>query len=511
METAIASPGTEERRGDDLISLHGLRKRFGGVHALRDGSLDLRRGEIHALIGENGSGKSTLLNILSGQFRADGGEVVLGAATLTPAAAQAELAQRVAIVTQELSLAPDLSVGENIHLGHSKRRRPWGIDWRSTYADAREAIRQLGVDIDPRTPLSQLRLDQRQLVEIARALVQGAPVLILDEPTSALTDEAVEPLFTVLRRLRDQGTAVVFVSHRLDELLGLADQITVLRNGRTVAARPRAAYTRQLLVSDMLGYEPEHYTPPALEVESTEGILEVRGLSVPGALREVSFEVNEGEVVGLFGLAGSGCSEAVRALAGLEPGASGTVDLGGRDSVPATPLEAGRRGLSFVPGDRGDEGLALEMSILDNLNLGGPARHSRWRRIRRNAEAEAGRAAAASMNLVASSLSAPVGSLSGGNQQKVLLARCLGVRPKVLVLEEPTRGVDVGAKAEIHRILHQARDAGLGILVTSSDLEEMLVLCDRFVVIFDGQVVAQARRTEVTETRLSHLASGEES
>ena len=509
METAIAPP-TLARETEHLISLSGVRKRFGGVHALRDGSLELRSGEIHALIGENGSGKSTLLNILSGQLRADAGTLAIGSQHLSPVDAQHVLARQVAIVTQELSLAPDLSVGENIHLGHSKRRTPWGIDWRRTHADAYEVIRQLGVDIDPRTPLSRLRRDQRQLVEIARALVKGAPVLILDEPTSALTDEAVEPLFTVLRRLRDQGSSVVFVSHRLDELLEVSDQITVLRNGRTVAARPRAEYTRPLLVSDMLGHEPEAYAPPALEESERESCLTVRSLSVPGAVRDVSFEVSRGEVVGLFGLAGSGCSEILRALAGLEATASGRAEFGGRDRLPATPLEAVRRGLSFVPGDRGAEGLALEMSIADNLNLGGPGRHSRWRRIRRAAEAAAGRQSAESMNLVAPSLSAPVGSLSGGNQQKVLLARCLGTGPDLLALEEPTRGVDVGAKTEIHRILHDARDAGLGILVTSSDLEEMLVLCDRFVVIFDGQVVAQARRTEVSETRLSHLASGEQ-
>jgi ABC-type sugar transport system ATPase subunit len=499
-----------ENRTREPIALRGLRRRFGGVHALRDGSLELRPGEIHALIGENGSGKSTLLNILSGQLRADAGEIAIGATTLSPALAQRELARHVAFVTQELSLAPDLTVGENIHLGHSKKRRRWGIDWQTTHDDAHDVMAQLGVDIDPRTPLSTLRLDQRQLVEIARALVQGAPVLILDEPTSALSDEAVAPLLAVLRTLRNNGTSVVFVSHRLDELLDVADTITVLRNGRTVAARQRADYTRSLLVADMLGHEPEHYTPPTMPVTEGEGILKVRDLVVPGRVRNASFEVNRGEVVGLFGLAGSGCSEIARSLAGLEPTASARVELAGRRGLPNTPLEAIRRGLSFVPGDRGDEGLALEMSIVDNLFLSGPERHGRWRRIRRAAEAAAGRESARSMNLVAPSLSAPVGSLSGGNQQKVLLARCLGNAPRVLVLEEPTRGVDIGAKTEIHRILHAARDGGLGILITSSDLEEMLVLCDRFVVIANGRVVAQALRAEVNESRLSHLASGEQ-
>ena len=503
-EPAPASPGA----GPPALVATAITKHYGGVRALQGASLTIRPGEIHGLIGENGSGKSTLLGILSGQTRPDGGQLQVGGQAV-PVGDLRALRQHVAIVTQELSLAPDLSVAENILMSRDKPRRWYGVDWKRLYARAGEALQRLNLDLDPRTELGRLRIDQQQLVEIAKAVQLGHPVLILDEPTSSLTEDAVESLASTMRRLRDAGVAVVFVSHKLDEFFALADQVTVLRDGRSVASRPIAAYTRDTLVEEMLGYAVEQYSHAAAEqVAASEPLLTVRDLCVPGAVHHADLDVHPGEVVGLVGLEGAGRSELLEAVFGARSTATGSVRIGGRDSVPASPLKAMRRGLALVPADRKSDGLMLELSITANLNLAARAGGLRLRTVNGRQEARIARDAGEALRLQRGPNTRLAGSLSGGNQQKVLLGKWLQTRPDVLLLDEPTRGVDVGAKREIHQLIARIRGEGIGVLCSSSDLEELLVIADRFVVMFRGRVVGQLSREDATEARLSHLATG---
>ncbi len=502
--SVLGQPGTDP----GVLHAEGVTKHYGGVRALRGASLSLRAGEIHGLIGENGSGKSTLLGVLSGQTLPDGGTITLNGHPLAHGDTKA-LRSRVAIVTQELSLAPDLSVAENILMSHDKPRTWRGIDWPKVNERAGEALARLHLDIDPRTPLSRLRIDQQQLVEIAKAVQLGHPILILDEPTSSLTDDAVEALAQTMRRLRDTGTAIVFVSHRLDEFFALTDRVTVLRDGVTVSSRPITEYTRDSLVEDMLGYAVEKYQHAgAALAHETTALMEVRGVSVPGAVHDVSFDVHPGEVVGLFGLEGAGRSELLGAIFGADFLATGSVLTKDAVGLPSSPLAAMRRGLALVPSDRKNDGLMLDLTIEENLSMAARAGGWRLRRLRRRREAQAAVDTSASVRLQPGSSSRPVGSLSGGNQQKVLLGKWLQTQPQVLLLDEPTRGVDVGAKREIHGLVYDIRDRGVGIVVSSSDLEELLVLSDRFIVMFRGRVVGDLSRRDATEARLSHLATG---
>jgi ABC-type sugar transport system ATPase subunit len=499
-----------EGRGDGRPALiaEGITKRYGGAHALRGASIEVRAGEIHGLIGENGSGKSTLLGILSGQTLADSGRIQLGGKPLKHGDRRT-LRRQVAVVTQELSLAPDLTVAENIMMARDKPRRWYGINWRDLNARAAEALARLDLDINPETPLRNLRIDQQQLVEIAKAVQLRHPILVLDEPTSSLTDDAVAALAATMRRLRDSDVAIVFVSHRLDEFFSLADHVTVLRDGRRVASRPICEYTRESLVEDMLGYAVEQYAHADRErIQATEPRLRVHRLCVPGSVDNVELEVHPGEVVGLVGLEGAGRSELLEAIFGARPTASGSVVIGGGTSIPKSPVKAMRRGLALVPADRKTDGLLMDMSITANINLAARVGGLRLRSVNRRQEARATRQASEALQLQRGPNSRLAGELSGGNQQKVLLGKWLQTKPRVLLLDEPTRGVDVGAKREIHQLIAQIRDEGVGVLCSSSDLEELLAVADRFVVMFRGRVVGRLPREEATEARLSHLSTG---
>jgi len=486
----------------------GVTKHYGGVRALRGAGIVVRPGEVHGLIGENGSGKSTLLGILSGQTLADSGRISI-AGQLLEHGDQRTLRQRVAVVTQELSLAPDLTVAENILMSRDKPRSWYGINWKKLNAKAAEALARLNLDVDPKALVGRLRIDQQQLVEIAKAAQLGHPILILDEPTSSLTDDEVESLAATMRRLRDSGVAILFVSHKLDEFFALADHVTVLRDGQSVASRPVAEYTRESLVKDMLGYAVEAYSHVSRElIASAQPVLSVRHLSVPGVVHDASLEVHPGEVVGLVGLEGAGRTDLLEALFGARSTATGSVSVGGKSSVPASPMKAMRRGIALSPADRKRDGLMLEMSITSNLNMAAGAGGLRLRTVNRQWESRVARQSSEALQLQRGSSSRLVGSLSGGNQQKVLLGKWLETKPTVLLLDEPTRGVDVGAKREIHQLIMRIRDDGVGVLCSSSDLEELMVIADRFVVMFRGRVVGHLSRDEATDARLSHLATG---
>lgn len=504
---------TEELRGRSgehpLIEARQMSKSYGGIKALVDGNLDLWSSEIHGVIGENGSGKSTLLRIVAGQIPANGGELRLNGDVLGWGEAQRRLREQVALVSQELSLANDLSIGENILLKPKKPGRSFRINWREVHSQAREVLHQLGVDLDTRMPVSKLKLGARQMVEIARVIAQGAPVMILDEPTSALSDEEVEPLFRVLRQLRDQGKSIVIVTHRMDELLSVSDRLTVLRDGATVASDVRSAFDRSSLVHLMLGHEPEMYEPSDGQQTSHGVVLTLPDVTVPGPGGEQTrtLEVREREVLGLFGLAGSGCSSIVQRIAGSVPGEVRPLMLDGQAFTPKHPSDALRRGIGYVPADRATAGLVPMMSITDNIHVGAPQVRNRARRINRTRESGHTEDFGKRFKIRRASNNAPVQSLSGGNQQKVLLAKALANNPNILAVEEPTRGVDVGAKDEIHRILHELREEGMSVVVVSTDIEEMLLLCDRFYVMREGAVTGELDRADATQQRLTSLAA----
>ena len=493
---------------DPFLQATALHKRYGGVHALRGAGITVYPGEVHALVGENGSGKSTLLGILSGQIRADSGSVSLAgrpAAFRNPTDA---LRGGIATVTQETTLAPELSIAENIFLGHRMVRRGPLIDWRATRRHALHALGRLGLELDPSLPVRRLRPDQQQLVEIARALSIDARVLVLDEPTSSLTDDEVASLFALVGNLRTEGVAIIFVSHRLREVFELADRITVLRDGLTVGDARAAELDRATLIQLMVGRALEEVEPPVVQERGGRPALRVRGLTLPGRVSAVDLDVEPGEIVGLAGLVGAGRSELLETVFGVHRASAGTVEVDGEQASFRSPREAIRGGVAFVPADRKLQGLVHEMSVRENLVMASTSRLARLRRPVARRELRVVRESFEGMRIRAASSRVPVATLSGGNQQKVVLAKWLATFPRVLMLDEPTRGVDVGAKAEIYQLLFDAAESGLGVLVSSSENQELLTLCDRILVMFRGRVAAELSREEATEARIAHFAGG---
>ena len=497
-----------EAEAEPVLRAAGVHKRFGGVHALRGARITIRAGEVHGLTGENGSGKSTLLKILNGQLAPDAGDVEAFGRVAAFKGTRDALHRGVATVSQETTLVPDLSIAENILLGRRMPRRAGVIDWRATVARAGETMATLGLDLDPRSPVRKLRPDQAQMVEIARALSINARVLILDEPTSSLTDDAVSLLFASVRRLCDHGVAVVFVSHRLDEIFSICDRVTVLRDGRTVGEAPVSGFDRDSLVSLMVGASLEQAShEPSLHRVGDRMVLRTRNLSLAGAFTGVDLEVRTGEIVGLAGLVGAGRTELLESLFGLHR-PSGTVEVDGEPRWYRSPQAAMKDGVALVPADRKLQGLVLGMSVGENLLMASQSRLFRLRVPRRRRELAAVGAATQTLRIRAASPAVSVDTLSGGNQQKVLLGKWLETRPRLLMLDEPTRGVDVGAKAEIYRIMREARSEGIGIVVSSSETPELLAICDTIVVMFRGRVVARLPREEADEALVTRLGGG---
>ncbi|HSK15982.1 MAG TPA: sugar ABC transporter ATP-binding protein [Gaiellaceae bacterium] len=491
-----------------VLQAKGIRKHFGGVQALRGARLALRRGEVHGLVGENGSGKSTLLKVISGQLDADTGAVLLDGEETRFADPSEAVAAGIATVSQERAVVPDLSVAENIFLGPRKPRSWRGIDWRATRQQAREILERLNCDLGLDVPVGRLRPDLQQLVEIARALSTDARVLILDEPTSSLADDEVESLFAAVRRLKGSGVATVFVSHRLNEVFELVDRVTILRDGEVVGEGPIDEFDEARLVHLMVGRELEELTTEHHRHEVEDAVLRVRGLGVPGRVEDASFDVGPGEVVGLAGLVGAGRSDLLGALFGLEPEATGRVEIDGSPVSPRNPRQAMDARIGFVPADRKELGLVLDMSVLENISIARTSHAFRLSRPRRASEQAEVDAAVRDFRIVAGSTARPVSQLSGGNQQKVVLAKWFGTGPRVLILDEPTRGVDVGAKAEIYRLLEAAKERGLAILLSSSETPELQRLCDRILVMFRGRIVARLTNEDADEARIARYAMG---
>jgi ABC-type sugar transport system ATPase subunit len=492
-----------------FLSVTGIHKRFGGVHALRGADLAVRRGEVHSLVGANGSGKSTMLNILSGQVAPDAGTIVLDGEPVRFRDPSRALASGIATVTQETTLVPDLSVAENILLGPRKVRRWFGIDWRASRRRAAEIQKLLGAEFSVDDKVSDLPADQRQLVEIARAISMNARVLLLDEPTSSLTEAEVESLFELVRSLKARGLTTIFVSHRMSELFALADRVTILRDGRTVEVGEIRSYDPYRIIERMVGAIPAPAAGHGAAAEESEPALRVHRLSVPGRVHDATLTVGAGEAVGIAGLTGSGRTELLEAIFGMRRPSAGRVEVGGgaelRHGHVAHAIE---HGLAYVPGDRKSQGLVLSMSVTENLMMATTSRRMRLRVPSRARERAEARSVAATFGIVAPSTEAACRTLSGGNQQKVVIAKWMRGSPGVLLMDEPTRGVDVGAKREIYRLLADARDQGVGILVSSSETEELLLLCDRILVMARGRIVASLDRAQATEANLAHYSMG---
>jgi ABC-type sugar transport system ATPase subunit len=498
-----------------LLALEGIEKRYGGVHALRGAALTIARpGVVHVLIGENGSGKSTLLGVLSGQVRPDRGTIRLGGRPVRFPSPVTALGSGIAMVSQERAVAADLSVAENVLLGRSMVRRWSGLSPKATRAKAQDVLARLELDYDPRWRVGDLRADQQQMVEIARALSTDAQVLILDEPTSSLTDDEVTGLFGAVRRLKAQGVAILFVSHRMPELFEIGDEVTVLRDGCTVAQAPIADFDAVSLVQAMVGDgKPQSVRSPAGTTTSGTAdmrppALTVTGLTAGAAVRGVDLEVRPGEIVGLAGLVGAGRSELLEALFGARPVDAGEMAVDGEPYSPRGPRDAIAQELGFLPPDRKTDGLVLGMSLSSNATMVRSLRRSRLAPPDEAADQRVLAPVSEALRLKAASSKVPAGSLSGGNQQKVALAKWLVCQPKVLLLDEPTRGVDVVAKAEIHDQLRAAAAAGTALLVSSSENEELLGLCHRILVLFRGRVVAAVSPDNADEATLLRLAGG---
>ncbi|HXW04860.1 MAG TPA: sugar ABC transporter ATP-binding protein [Vicinamibacterales bacterium] len=473
-------------------------------------SFDVRAGEVHALVGENGAGKSTLIRIMTGAEQPDSGTLIVAGHLvrhMTPATSRA---LGIAAIYQQPALFPDLSVAENIafalEAGHALRPIRW--DGRRRFAAA--LLERVGVSLDPDRPVGTLTMPEQQVVEIARAIGADARVVIMDEPTASLTEREVDSLFAVVRSLRAQGVAVIYISHRLDEVFALADRITVLRDGETVATRAASDVTRAELIALMIGRELAAVFPKR-DVPRGEVALELRDVSSrPAGVRHVSLTVRRGEIVGLAGLVGSGRTQLAETIFGLTPADSGTIRVEGRDVRIDSPRDAIDAGLAYVPEDRRQHGVVLEMSLAANASLASLSRFSRFGLVDLAAERTAAQRHVSQLRIRTGGIQEEVGTLSGGNQQKVALARWLSTGPAVLILDEPTQGVDVGSKAEIHALMQDLAERGLAILMISSELPEILGMSDRVAVMHAGTLRGVLERAEATQGRVMALALGQD-
>ncbi len=490
-----------------MLQLDNISKSFAGVNALVDVGFDVRPGEVHALLGENGAGKSTLIKIMAGVYQPDAGEILVEGKKVSFANPREASNHGIATVYQEPLLFPDLNVAENIFIGHQNR----GVvtNWRQMLRDAEQLLATLGVGLDVRSPARGLTVAAQQSVEIAKAISMNVRVLIMDEPTAALSAHEVAQLFKIVRDLRDRGVALVFVSHRMDEVFEIADRITVFRDGRLISTKPRAEVTPKSAIADMVGREIGllQPRPPA---NAGDLVLSVRGLAHDGAFHDVSFDLKKGEVLGFAGLVGAGRTDIGLALFGIEPATAGTISVKGQTRTIRSPREAMDAGIAYVSEDRRQLGLSLPMSISANITLPVLKRYlNRFGLVRTRQERDTAEEFRKRLAIRTPSVDLAVAKLSGGNQQKVMLSKWLNTHPTLLILDEPTRGIDVGAKAEVHAMIGELAAEGIGIIMISSDLPEVLAMSDRVLVMREGRQVAIFDRADATQETVMTAAMGQ--
>jgi len=489
-----------------VLEMLGAKKAFGGVQALNGATLQLFPGEIHALLGENGAGKSTLLKALAGVHKIDSGTITLNGKPFLQGSTRAAQQQGVAVIYQEPSLFPDLTLAENVYVGRQLKKGKL-VDWKLMQREATKLFKELGVDLDVNRIARGLSIADQQIVEIIKALSINAQVIVMDEPTAALSSKEVNRLFSVARTLRDQDCAVVFVSHRLDEVFALCDKMTVMRDGATVGSDLISNVSESQIIKMMVGREVSELFPKMQPILG-DVVLKVENLCAAGQFVDVNFEVRKGEIFGFAGLVGSGRSEVVRAIFGVDSYDSGSVSVDGMRLSKGKASKAMSAGLALVPEDRRLQGLLMPSSIATNTSITVLKKLVRALVIRKKGEQEVALKWAKILQLKYASLNDAVERLSGGNQQKIVLGKWLATDPKILIVDEPTRGIDVGTKSEVHRLLSQRAQEGLAIIMVSSELPEVLGMADRILVMREGRQVAILSREEATSEKVISLAAG---
>ncbi len=484
-----------------------ISKSFAGVRALQDVSIRCKPGRVHGLVGENGAGKSTLMKILAGAYKADAGEIVYKGERRDGATAGEVIDSGISIIYQELALVSQMSVAENIFLGREPQRGFGVLDLRSLHERAAELTERLGISLDTGTPVSELTVAQRQLVEIAKALSQNADLIVMDEPSAILAGSELDQLFRIISSLVEQGVTIIYISHRLDEVFRIADEVTVLKDGELVATRPIDQLDRATLVEMMVG-RPLDEIFPQTDHEQGELVLVAEHISTDTILEDASLELYAGEILGIAGMVGSGRTELARALFGADPLTSGEITLvGDKGASWGNPAQAIDAGLALVPEDRKSHGLFTSLSVRVNVTLPILSRLTRFGVVDSQAEDAIVEAAKARLSIVMASADQEAQYLSGGNQQKVVLAKWLETHPAVVILDEPTRGVDVGAKFEIYKLMRQLNDRGIAIVMISSELPEVIGMSDRILVMNDGRIVGEVAQAEATEAGVIELAT----
>lgn len=488
-----------------LLEMRGISKRFPGVKALDQVDFSVYSGEVHALVGENGAGKSTLMKILAGAYQADEGNILLDGEPIDIRSPSDGIKAGLNVVYQELVLAPHLTVAENILLGQEPRLAPLILDWSGMRRRAREVLAQLGVELDVRRTVRSLSVAEQQIVEIARALQRQSRLLVLDEPSAVLGKRDIELLYTVIRRLKEQNIAVVYISHRLEEIFLIADRVTVLKNGEVVGTAPANSLDEDSLVNMMIGRKLETMY---LKDEHPAGreLLRVEGLTDEGKYENVSFSLRAGEILGVAGLIGSGRTALAMTLTGATQPTSGSIHVNGSKVRFRSPSDALSRGIGLLPEDRNSQGLFLKRPVVENISIANLDRYRRGPALDLSAERKDVRRLMADIGVQATSEHQIVANLSGGNKQKVVLARWLGANSKILIFDEPTRGVDVGAKVEIYRIMDQLASQGAAILMISSEMPEILGMSDNILVMWRGKVAGYFSRAEGTEEKVLQAA-----
>ncbi|MDQ6767622.1 MAG: sugar ABC transporter ATP-binding protein [Candidatus Eremiobacteraeota bacterium] len=488
--------------------MRGISKSYPGVQALDNVSFDVRAGEVHALVGENGAGKSTFVKVVAGAVRADAGGLLIQGKPVTIVSPRQAEALGIAVIYQEFNLVPYLSVAENIMLGREPTRG-FGVDWQALRARAADVLARLGIELPLTMEVRRLSVAQQQMVEIAKALSTQARVIFMDEPSAALTENEVLKLFDVIRALRHDGVAIVYISHRLEEVFQIADRITVFRDGKLVQTNAAANLSSDQVIRLMVGRSLDAHFPTLLgEPRGDRPLLSVRNVTMPGRIDDVSLDVYPGEIVGLAGLVGSGRTSLLRAICGVDPYTSGTVTLDGQTLSRRTPHESIEAGLALVTEDRKNQGLILGMNVRENVTLPHLDQFVRMGRIDRGEETRSVAKLAADLQIRTPTLEQLVKNLSGGNQQKVVLAKWLLKKAKFICFDEPTRGIDVGAKAEIYELMAQLAQSGTGILMSSSELPEVLGMSMRLAVMRNGQIVRVFNRSEATQESIIRYATG---